>query len=696
MPIRPLTLCCLLASAAGPACAAGLGGTMGAPPQLGQALDFVVQVRTDPAESLGPECVGAEVVVGERRLAPPLVRATLEPLGPESARVRVQTGQPIDEPVVTVNVSVGCAARVTRRYVLLVEPPATGTPAFAASPPDVQSLPAAPAVAPPGEAAAAVAPAPRPTAVLRTASTASTPSTANTASTTNTTNTTNTANTANTEREAPRAASAPRATPPRRARRPATTSAAAPPAATTPRPAAPAPRLRLELAEPPPRSAEAIAIEQAIEAVAQAASAARAAVAAASAAQARTEAQDRELAELRRQAQAQAELAVQLREQLAAQRGTSRWMLPLMVLVLALATLAMWLAWRLAAVQRRREVEWRQAVTPARAPAPDANAGAPPSEMSPSRQPTAPIPFITSELAPGRAGGAGGKARGAAPAWPPPSPLAQRTVWPESIPPPAEARAAAAEMGDLSSGLGSATRPAAPPTLLTDEATDESAPRDVSIEELIDLEQQAEFFVVLGQDEAAVDLLVEHLRQTGGGSPLPYLKLLEIYQRRGDHEAYERTRSRFNRRFNAYAPEWGADMASGRTLEDYVGVVPRLQQVWAKPLDAMAELEALLFRKSRGELFDLPAYREILFLYSIARDLLDREGSESGSVDLLLPMSDDTAYGATQAHPYLGLESDAMPLSRSPGSDERPTAPLDLDLTGKRPSLFGDFDDKPR
>ena len=37
---------------------------------------------------------------------------------------------------------------------------------------------------------------------------------------------------------------------------------------------------------------------------------------------------------------------------------------------------------------------------------------------------------------------------------------------------------------------------------------DDGAPRDVSVEELIDLEQQAEFFVVLGQDEAAIDLLM--------------------------------------------------------------------------------------------------------------------------------------------------------------------------------------------
>src|SRR6185369_12997803 len=71
-------------------------------------------------------------------------------------------------------------------------------------------------------------------------------------------------------------------------------------------------------------------------------------------------------------------------------------------------------------------------------------------------------------------------------------------------------------------------------------------PRPVSAEELIDLEQQAEFFVVLGQDEAAIDLLVGHLRDSGGTSPLPYLKLLEIYRRRGERESYERTRERFN------------------------------------------------------------------------------------------------------------------------------------------------------
>jgi hypothetical protein len=656
MPIKLLPQCALLACAvwAMQAPAAGLGVALGNP-QLGQPLDFSVQVRTDPTETLAPECVSAEVLVGERRVPPAWVRAALEVQGPESARVRVVTTQAVDEPVVTVNVDVGCQSRVSRRYVLLVDLPVAqpAAPAFAAAPPEVPA--AGPEGAPPGAAigaaVAGTAPSTAPPAAPATRPAVAAPARPATAR----------------AEGAARRSTAARNEAPRRPRR---VAIASPP----PR-AEPAPRLRLEAAEPPPRSAEAIAVEQAIEAVAQAASAARAAASAASAAQARVAALEREVGDLRGQARQQGEAAAELRRQLEASRGSTRWLMPLMLLVLALAALAMWLAWRMTQLQKQREAAWRQVVAP-----PPAVATA--SEITPSRQPTAPIPFVTSEMAPPQASPS--RPRGGAPAWPPPAPT-PRPVWPESIPPPAEARADAADDAQRTQPLSAMPGPT---------AAEAGAARDVTIEELIDLEQQAEFFVVLGQDEAAIDLLVEHLRHTGGGSPLPYLKLLEIYQRRSDREAYERMRSRFNQRFNAYAPEWGADLAAGRTMEDYAGVVPRLAQVWARPLDAMAELEALLFRRSRGELFELPAYREILFLYSVARDLLDREAADSGDVDLLLPMADGTEFGATTPRPYLGLESDAMPLAR-PG-DDTPTSPLDLDLTGRRQSLFGELDPEAR
>ena len=215
----------------------------------------------------------------------------------------------------------------------------------------------------------------------------------------------------------------------------------------------------------------------------------------------------------------------------------------------------------------------------------------------------------------------------------------------------------------------------------------------LAVEELIDLEQQAEFFVVLGQDDAAIDLLMGHLRSSGGASPLPYLKLLEIYRRRGDREASERIRERFNLRFNAYAPAWDADPQQGRSLSDYPSVVASLQGLWKSPTQAMRALEASIFRRDgSAATFDLPAYRELLFLYAVARDLAERSEAQAVDVDLLLPIGAEPAGDApvTRLHP-----------SPQVAARVDPPAEVDVDITslddgaaidGGRPSrLHTDF-----
>ncbi|HEY9025396.1 MAG TPA: hypothetical protein VIP05_13925, partial [Burkholderiaceae bacterium] len=178
-----------------------------------------------------------------------------------------------------------------------------------------------------------------------------------------------------------------------------------------------------------------------------------------------------------------------------------------------------------------------------------------------------------------------------------------------------------------------------------------AAQRELSVEELLDLEQQADFFIALGQEDAAVDLLMSHLRSAGGQSPLPYTKLLEIYRRQGDRAAYERTRARFNRRFNAYAPDWDTGPTAGRLLEDYPATIAQLERAWHSPLDAMAILESLLFKRDdSSELFDLPAYRDVQVLYSMARDLWQHGGGHADSqVDVLLPLDDGTAHAGSVA-----------------------------------------------
>lgn len=664
------------ASAATLASAAGfdVGGTAAV---LGQPLAFVTQVRLDPGESLEPDCVAAEVMAGERVLPASQVRTSIESRADGGARIRVATTTAMQEPVIDIRLTVGCAIRVSRNFIVLVDPPDTSAAAgaavaaapassvapadadrFAQSPglqtqtqtqtqaqPAAGAMPGAAVAAPaPADAAApAATPAPTPPAAPRSVEPqrqAAAPA----------------------PRSETRAAPRPQPAARRRAERAEPRTPTRPPAGMR-RVAAieGPPRLQLDFVEPTP-SGDAAAVALAMEAVAEAASAVRAQAAAASATAARMAALERSVERLGGEARSSREEAAQLRAQLE-NAGSGRWLLPLTVLVLLLSALTAWLAWRLAGLQRERQQHWHDALAPPPPPTPAASADAP------SRQVTSPIPFVTSEIklpAPG----AGGRHPGP-------------SAWPSAGAPAAEAPGDAQAM--------ERTEAMAPPW-----RPDEGAPRDVSIEELIDLEQQAEFFVVLGQDEAAVELLMQHLRDTGGGSPLPYLKLLEIHHRSGDRAAYERMRVRFNQRFNAYAPEWGVDLQAGRSLEDYAGILPRLQQVWARPLDAMAELEALLFRKSRGELFDLPAYREVLFLYALARDLLDREAVDPGHVDLLLPLADGGEFSSTAPSPLMDLLPAGGAGRATP--DERPTAPVDLDLSQAPPpsSIFDSRDEAPR
>ncbi len=647
-------VCCLglLGLSAAPVHALGLGPG----PQsvtLGQPLDLSITARLDSGESLGPECVSAEVWVGEQRAVPASV--SLRPATGANANavvIRVSTALVIDEPVVTVQLQAGCVSRVSRRYVAFADP--VLAPAAVSVLPPVASLPAPPAAtlpqaetllerapvtaaespraaaspAPPGPPRDAVVPSKR--AEQRAARLAA-------------------------RRQA--AAAVPAKPSIARAATAAATQAA--PAATkqaklAPTPAAqaaPTPRLRLDPVDATTTAATAgpELIEQAFAAVSQAASAARASAAAASAAAERIAALERTLERTKSEARGSQSEIERLRALVNQPLPAQDWLWPFIAVMLAVALLAAWLAWRLRAMQRTQEVAWARASAFAAADVPTKE--------------TSPLPLINT-LSP------------------------QTTPSALSRPEPLSAASDDAEGPDVpGSGMhrAMARTVVLPPTARVDDAS----PRDVSIEELIDIDQQAEFFIALGQDSAAIDMLVAHLRNTGGGSPLTYLKLLEIYRRVGDNDAYERTRTRFNQRYNAYAPQWGADLAQGKSLEDYDAVVPRLTQAWTRPLDAMAELEALLFRKSRGELFDLPAYRDVLFLYALARDLMDREPSDADQVDLLLPL--DAAARAAMGDMSDMAVGNSRARSDVP-ADDQPTAPLDLDLTPVRSqeSIFGE------
>ncbi|NUZ08281.1 hypothetical protein [Piscinibacter koreensis] len=227
---------------------------------------------------------------------------------------------------------------------------------------------------------------------------------------------------------------------------------------------------------------------------------------------------------------------------------------------------------------------------------------------------------------------------------------------------------------------------------------------DPALDEWIDLEQQAEFFVVLGEDATAIQLLDDHIAASGD-SPLPYLKLLEIHRRRNDRESYERTREAFNARFEALAPGWSVDGSSGRALDEYTDTLGELQAVWSDPVAAAGRLDEMLFHRSSsdGEAFDFPAYRDLLFLHAIARDLAGPRAPERRSsasrdevvaspsepleIDLLLPLDEDAAVIASgPIEPVLSTDAaggHTATEARADGAAKpRDDGALDLDVSG--------------
>ena len=642
----------LLVAAGGDATAMGFGPVNPAV-MLGQALNLRVPVQLDDGGSLEARCVSAEVILGDRRLANEQVRTALDNgSNPNERVVRVTTTVAVDEPVVSVTVSVGCPARLTRVYTAFAEVPAINlatAPILAreGEPEPVATLPARPSRATalaeraPNALPEAGAVAPRP----RRSATAA-------------------------PRGAP--AQAPSGTQTARAAAAAATAAARRTAAP---PAAPdKSRLLLEPAELTAAQMMIVANAEAQASAAQAA--ASAAQAAASAAQERLRVAEAGLSKTQRDAQAGLDAALQMRQRLADAETASRW-IPVLLSLLALLILgAAWLAWRLRKAAREQTEPWFDEASNVVAGEAQEHSRVIESEFEDDLSTTTSrVASLKPEISPRRL--------------PPASTFGM---------PRTASNPMLTQPGGLPDTLPQTLTPL---DSIRGEHLEPLARREVSMDDQIDLEQQADFFLALGQDDEAVDLLLTHLRRTGGTSPMPFLKLLEIHRQRGEREAYDRTRVRFNQRFNAVAPDWDADPTLGRSLEDYPAVISGLQRAWWAPMDALAELESLLFRKGdAAELFDLPAYQEVLFLYQLVRDVqLNDQETPSRAVDVLLPIDDGTSsYGTLVRHVDLPppstqgsgqdvtlvLKPELAPAATDEGGD------VDLDLTGNLIELSDD------
>jgi pilus assembly protein FimV len=651
MPKRPLSLTAIaVAAALASAGAWALGfGPVRAAPTMGQPLDASVVVRLQPGETLSDNCVSAVVSSGDTQLAPGQVTTSfVQPPGAEP-RVRVRTSVGIDEPFVNMLVTIGCESPVARQFTVFVDPPpvavalepraAPGLPFSGSSRPDAadsgSSVVAGGAVRAPrsagrrSEGLVQRQARPRGDAVVavnrsRAAAVADEPA-------------------------------IPSSPLPDRAERNSTRMASGVIARSEG-----VARLRLDSAVIGTQQTETPlvrATQQREEALQTAKIAVDVAEAANTSAAQKIAKMEEQLAAARKEVadaqaalkrvQAQQAAAAASAAAMAASVDSEDWLSGYTTVLAAgcgiLLLVSGGLFWRLRRSDAERLQGWMKDNSSFTRLS-EFDTVAPVTEQFSELEQTTLSPGLSAQpvAAPSDATSRGHAAvpspqrvfmdsrRGGLPAQAEPI---RAAVAPVQRPPAPAPMPASAPMGRQPQGF-TETQPST--TMELDHSQNQP---DISIEELLDVEQQAEFFVVLGQDDAAIDLLTNHVMTTGGASPMPYLKLLEIYRRIGDQTSYERTRKRFNARFNGVAPEWGADPNAGRTLLEYPDVIRRIESSWSEPVDAMADLQTLMFRNDSNLLFELPAYRDIMLLFTVARDLHEASADDQAAVDVLLPLN---------------------------------------------------------
>ncbi len=206
--------------------------------------------------------------------------------------------------------------------------------------------------------------------------------------------------------------------------------------------------------------------------------------------------------------------------------------------------------------------------------------------------------------------------------------------------------------------------------------------RSVATEELFDVQQQSDFFVSLGEFDQAIGILKTHLHESQEPSALAYLDLFKLYHRLGRRDEYEKLREEFNHQFNASAPPFDQYSDSNRGLEAYETAFGRIQALWPQP-KVLDVIEKSIFRDAadpESEVFDLEAYRELLLLHAIAKDVIQRDSST--------PSSD---FQHTAIRPLKAAGPKMAAVSSSAAASERLTEPMD-EIPHASPRLGLDID----
>jgi hypothetical protein len=208
-------------------------------------------------------------------------------------------------------------------------------------------------------------------------------------------------------------------------------------------------------------------------------------------------------------------------------------------------------------------------------------------------------------------------------------------------------------------------------------------------QEMLDVRQQADFFMTLGQYQEAIDLLLGSIHESGESDPLVYLDLLQVLHTLSRKQDYDVYRDEFNHLFSGVVPPYELFHDVGNGLETFPDVCSRIVELWPRR-EATEFIERCMVR-ARGDQvnpeFDLEAFKDLLLLHSILLSI----AASTDSVPA--PFSTARTLPAPVA-PAIAEPTQIIPKAETFVPKPIPSAltqPMDLDLSVPEHNLI-DFD----
>ena len=206
-----------------------------------------------------------------------------------------------------------------------------------------------------------------------------------------------------------------------------------------------------------------------------------------------------------------------------------------------------------------------------------------------------------------------------------------------------------------------------------------AAIKTINTKEMLDVRQQAEFFMALGQHDEAVKLLESSIQGSADANPLIFLDLLNILHTLSRREEFERYREEFNLQFTGRVLDYANFRSEGNGLDVYEEICQQIVVLWPSEY-TIDYIEQCLVRTPEDDPeqgIDLEAFKDLLLLYGVLRRLdLTEESYQPFSASR-------TAHVPTTALKS-GFGDDQTEVNASPPlpviDDEPQAADVDIDL----------------